>query len=91
MQLHSANIQINFISYNHYLCWYKPHYMFSTKKLMGIIVIDDSLTDCTQTNNLPSIMYWKLVDTGYQGGEILEITWKEREEKYLRFYPLANF
>ena len=58
---------------------------------MEIIGIDNSLTDCTQTNNLQSIMYWKLVDTGYQGGEILEITWKEREEKYLRFFPLSNF
>ena len=64
---------------------------FYTKKLMGIIGIDDSLTDCTQTNNLQSIMYWKLVDTGYQGGEILEITWKEGEEKYLRFSPLTKF
>ena len=58
---------------------------------MVIIGVDDPSTDCTQTNNLQSITYWKLVDTGYQGGEILEITWKEREEKYLRFSPLTNF
>ena len=50
---------------------------------MEIIGIDNSLTDCTQTNNLQSITYWKLVDTGYQGGEILEITWKEGEENIL--------
>ena len=66
-------------------------YFFYKKKFMRIIGIDDSLIDCTQTNNLQSIMYWKLVDTGYQGGEILEITWKEGEEKYLRFFPLTNF
>ena len=58
---------------------------------MRIIGIDDSLTDCTQTNNLQSITYWKLVDTGYQGGEILEITWKEGEEKYLRFFHQQIF
>ena len=58
---------------------------------MVIIGVDDPSTDCTQTNNLQSITYWKLVDTGYQGGEILEITWKEREEKYLRFFPRTCF